>query len=147
MVEQAKEKAGQLVDQARETVQEQLGVQKDRAAASLGSVAAAIRETSASLRNRDQRAVGQYTERIADWADEFTGYLRSSDINQLVGEVEQFGRRRPAVFLGGAFLLGFMAARFLKSSNPAAERNGGVSARESLVRYEDGQATSWSSPR
>jgi hypothetical protein len=33
-----------------------------------------------------------------------------------VDEVENFARRRPAMFLGGAFLLGLAATRFLKSS-------------------------------
>jgi hypothetical protein len=34
-------------------------------------------------------------------------------------EVENFGRRQPALLLGGAFLLGLASARFLKSSMAA----------------------------
>jgi hypothetical protein len=36
--------------------------------------------------------------------------------------VEDFARRNPAVFLGGAFALGLVGARFIKSSGHRAER-------------------------
>jgi hypothetical protein len=35
----------------------------------------------------------------------------------LVGDVENFARRQPALFIGGALALGILAARFLKSSS------------------------------
>ncbi len=33
-----------------------------------------------------------------------------------MSEVEDFARNKPAIFMGGAFILGAAAARFLKSS-------------------------------
>jgi len=36
----------------------------------------------------------------------------------LMRDVEHFAHKNPAVFLGGAFALGILAARFLKSGNP-----------------------------
>jgi hypothetical protein len=41
-------------------------------------------------------------------------------VGELIGDVEQFARRSPALFLGGAFALGVLAARFVKSSSAAA---------------------------
>jgi hypothetical protein len=37
----------------------------------------------------------------------------------LVGEVQDFARRQPTLFIGGAVILGFAALRFLKSATPA----------------------------
>jgi hypothetical protein len=34
----------------------------------------------------------------------------------VIGQVEDFARRQPVAFIGGAALLGFLASRFLKSS-------------------------------
>jgi hypothetical protein len=34
----------------------------------------------------------------------------------MVRNVEDFARRQPALFIGGAFMLGLLGARFLKSS-------------------------------
>jgi hypothetical protein len=151
VVTHAKEKAGQLADQARDAVREQLTAQKDRTAESLGSVAGAIREAGASLKEGDQAAIGQYADQLAGWVDDFNQYLRSHDLNQLVGEVEQFARRRPGLFLGGAFFLGFMAARFLKSSSPTGDWAGRrVDEREAVLPYEGGypgQPSSWSEGR
>lgn len=39
---------------------------------------------------------------------------------ELAADVEGFTRRQPALFMGGAFVLGLTTARFLKSSREAA---------------------------
>ena len=48
--------------------------------------------------------------------ERFSNYLSEKDSEELINEVEDFARNRPAVFLGAAFLVGAAAARFLKSS-------------------------------
>jgi hypothetical protein len=52
--------------------------------------------------------------------------LQERDIDQIAFEVQDMARRQPAMFLGGAFLLGFMAARFLKSSGDRGYRGEGA---------------------
>ena len=125
MTQQAKEAAGNLVDQARTQVKTQLSSQKEKAAESLGSVAESIRQTGSQLREQDQPLpVGQYADRAAEMVDQVADYLRNREIDEMVGQVEELARRQPAVFLGTAFAIGFMAARFLKSSSPGGgQRN------------------------
>jgi hypothetical protein len=41
-------------------------------------------------------------------------------MHDLVGEVQDFAKRQPTLFFGGAVVLGFAALRFLKSSAPAS---------------------------
>lgn len=129
MAQQAKETAGNLVGQARTQVKTQLTSQKDKAAESLGGVAEAIRQTGTTLNEQDQPApVGRYVNQAADVIDNVAQYLRTKDIDEMFGQVEDLARRQPAVFIGAAFALGFMAARFLKSSGTAATAGNGNGA-------------------
>jgi hypothetical protein len=118
VLQQTQQKAGQVVEQARTQVMDQLSSQKERAAGSLESVAQALRQTGQQLREQNQGAVAGFAEGAADTVERFTGYLNQRNVDQMISEVENFARRQPVLFLGGAFALGFMAARFLKSSNP-----------------------------
>ena len=53
------------------------------------------------------------------------GAILRSDL--IVRDLQDFARREPALVLGGAFALGFLAARFLKVGGPGGGRitNGG----------------------
>lgn len=71
--------------------------------------------------------------------------MRERDANELIGEAENLARSRPAVFLGGAFVLGVAAARFLKSSSSGqtgasggGSSAGGGTAAGSGPSYEGG---------
>lgn len=129
---QAKDQVGQAVDQVRTQATSQLSGQKDRAAQGLGSVAQALRHTSGQLRDQDQGMFTQYVDNVADRIEQFSSYVQERDVGELVGEVERFARREPTLFLGGAFVLGLLGARFLKSSNPNAPQGAGYP----LARYE-----------
>ncbi len=119
--EQAGEKVEQLTDQARQTVTAQVATQKQKASEALSAVAHALRETSTQMRSTDQAAIGEYTTKAADQVERLSGFLRDRDVSDILHEAEQFARRQPAAFLGGAFVLGLLGARFLKSSRPATQ--------------------------
>ena len=128
-VDQAKRKTGQLVEQATEQAKPRLESQKERAAGSLSTTAQALRQTGQQLREQEEGPVAQFAERAAEQVERVAGYLREKDITQLVSEVEDFARRQPALFLGGAFALGLLSARFLKSSGQQARQGGGSQGR------------------
>jgi hypothetical protein len=123
IAQDAKHVANEVVGQAKQQVASKIEDQREKAAQGLNSVAGAIRQTTEGLRERDQLGVTPYVEGLADQVERFSDYILSSNVGQLVGEVEGFARREPAIFLGGAFLLGLVGARFLKSSGPAYEPN------------------------
>jgi hypothetical protein len=116
VIQQTQQKAGEVVDRAREQVRSQLADQKERAAGSLESVADALRQAGQGLRDHDQGALGDYVQSAAEMVERVSDYLSRRDMDQLVREVEDMARRQPGLFVGGAFALGFLAARFLKSS-------------------------------
>src|SRR5207302_1679962 len=101
--------------------------QKEEAAGGLDTVADVLRQTSQQLRDRGQANVAPCVDALAEMSEGFSGYLRERDLEDLVGEVEEFARHQPALFFGSAFALGFLAARFLKSSNEPSN----------IVRYDE----------
>jgi hypothetical protein len=115
---QAQAKAGDIASQAREQVGTQLSGQKDRVAEGLGGMAQALRQTGQQMRDQDQLGLTGYVDRAASQVESFSSYLRENDMGRVVDDVERFARREPALFLGGAFVLGLLGARFLKSSRP-----------------------------
>lgn len=110
-----------VVNRVKETAAAQLSTQKDRATEGLGSIASAVRESAQPLRNNQQNMIAEYVEKAADQLEQFSTRLRERDINELVNDAQQFARRRPALFVGAAFAVGVVAARFLKSSSDRVE--------------------------
>lgn len=102
---------------AREQVSGRVNATKERAVSSLGSVAGALRNTGDSI--EDNELVHDYIERAADGIEQITSYFRNKSPGEMVSDVERFARREPALFIGGAFALGLLGARFLKSSSRA----------------------------
>jgi hypothetical protein len=135
VIDQAKETISNVASQAGDKVTSRLDSQKDRAADGLGSVVQALRQTGDQLREQNQAtAVHEYISSAADQVERFADYLRSTNVSQMVNKAEQFARRQPALFLGGAFVLGLLGARFLKSSGQAgSSQSGSVPRNESLV--------------
>ena len=142
--EQAKQKAGQakeetkeLAGQAKEQALSRAEQQKSRATDSLDHVAKALHQTGDNLREEDQGAVAGYVDDAAGRVESAAGYLRDRSPDELLHEAERFARRDPALFLGGAFVLGLLGARFLKSSSPGSSRR-----RHTRSRYGGSQRRS-----
>jgi hypothetical protein len=111
-----------IVERVKEQAAAQFSTQKDRATDGLGSVAAAIRQTGQPLRDNDQSMLADYAATAADQIDRFSSRLRERDVESLMREVKGFAQRQPAVFIGAAFAVGVIAARFFKSSGDGSPR-------------------------
>ncbi|HSV28324.1 MAG TPA: hypothetical protein VLL76_02160, partial [Candidatus Omnitrophota bacterium] len=83
----------------------------------------------------------------AEQLDRVSNYLRQSDWNDILVGAENFARRQPYWFVGGAVAAGFLMARFLKSSGgmEAIEQGGYASRRRtaqpSASTYTGGSTT------
>lgn len=118
----AKRGANQLVDRVKARATEQISSQKDRATDGLGAVAEAVRHTTRHLREGQHEDAARYVEMAADQLERLSSALREKDVNELLDDAQRLARRQPALFVGGAFAVGFAAARFLKSSQRDEER-------------------------
>jgi vacuolar-type H+-ATPase subunit E/Vma4 len=119
---QAKEKAGELVDEGRRQVRSQAEGQKNQATRQLGQIRSALNETAGNLRQRDQNAIAGVIDGAADRVETVSRYLQTHTVSDLISEAENFARREPALFIGGAMMLGVFASRFLKSSGHRHDR-------------------------
>ncbi len=124
LTQQARQQAGELAGRGGEQVKTQLSNQKHEAAQRLTPIQTALRETAQQLRKQGQEPVAQYADKASDGVERVSGYLRETDVDEMMDEVRGFGRSRPALFLGGAVALGFLGARFLKSSSQEAASGG-----------------------
>ena len=118
-VDQTRARAQQLGSDAQQKVSEQvqsrLDAQKQQVAQSLSGVAQSLRTAGQQLQEQ-QAGPGRYVQQAADRVEGIAHYLESRDVGEIIDEVEDFARRQPPVFLGAAFTLGVLGARFLKSS-------------------------------
>lgn len=111
--EQAKRTVSQVSEQAKTNVESRLG----DVASELGSVAEAVRQTSEDLGSQDQPGIARYGNRIADQIEGVSTYLNDHGVEEVLMDAENLARRQPALFLGGAFMLGLVVGRFLRSSS------------------------------
>src|SRR5829696_1998703 len=96
--------AGSVVDRVAGTTEQKVGTQVN----SQLSRGAEMRE--------QQPQIASFADTAAQQVDKASQFLRETDFQGLVREGENFARRQPAVFLGGALALGILASRFLKAS-------------------------------
>jgi ElaB/YqjD/DUF883 family membrane-anchored ribosome-binding protein len=96
--------------------------QKHNLAAGLTSIADSIKQVGGSLRKTDEQTgitelTAKYSDSLAQQIEQVSRYFDNKDLREMTRDVERFARHNPAVFIGSAFALGLIAARFLKSSN------------------------------
>lgn len=114
---QVQEAASSVANKAGNTAHVVLKGQRSNAAQSLNAVSSAVNQVSQQLSQNDQTApIAGVMGAAADQIQNVAGYLEQHNVQQIVDEVRDFARREPALFLGGAFLVGLLAARFLKAS-------------------------------
>jgi hypothetical protein len=120
VADRARQKANQLAGKARQQASTQISGQKERATEGLSGISSALHQTSQNLRGSNQDVIADYIDDAAGYVDEFTDYLRQRSVGDLLDEAQRLARREPALFIGGAFVLGLLGARFLKSSSPSS---------------------------
>jgi hypothetical protein len=134
----SQEKSG-IVSRVKESATAQLTTQKDRGTDALGSVAQAVRSSTQKLRDENHEAIAKYVEGAADQIEDWSRRLREKDVDDLLSDVQHLARRQPAIFVGSAFALGLVAARFLKSSR---QQNQYEYSSESRRQYPGGASLS-----
>lgn len=113
VVDQARRIASTTQREVTDQVRSGVDSAKQRAADTLNTVAQSLvraTEQSDGEPNRYVQRTGEQVQRVAD-------YLQNTDVRRIITQTESFARRQPALFLGGAFAVGILAARFLKNSS------------------------------
>jgi hypothetical protein len=120
------DKASQAAEQVKTAAVERVQSVRDRAETGItqgrGQVADRIRHVSTALRSasdnlrNDDEFIASYVETASERIERIATYVNEANPRDVLRDVEDFARQRPAWFFGGAFLLGLAAGRFLKAS-------------------------------
>ena len=116
VVKVTREKAGDFLGEAQNQLTSRLTDEKTAFSNSLDQVAEVVFKTGQDLREQDQAMLAQYVDSAAEMVTNVSGYVRKTDWQDFSKDVESYARQRPALFIGGVFVLGLLAGRFLKSS-------------------------------
>ena len=140
-----RELAADAKDRVASQVSESVHSQQARAGETLSAIARSLRSSSDQLHEQQQDTASRFIEQAASKLDEFANGIQNANLSELADRTEAFARRRPAVFIGAAFLAGVVAARFLKSSRRKLEENqpasGPALERAPAFRASDVQVT------
>jgi hypothetical protein len=117
---QAGESVSHLAGRAADVGLQQADRGREQAASGISHVAESIRRLSLDMQS-DQPQIASVAETAADQAERIATYLQQNDARQIMSKVEEVARRQPLIFLGGAFLLGVAASRFVKAAAGSSE--------------------------
>jgi len=119
---EAEAEGNRLIGAARSRARSAFEHQQHRIADSIGSVAEALHQAANQLNEKNQDVAARYTDTAAERIEQFADSLRNRDVDELVNQAEQYARRQPEVFIGGAIAVGFVLARFLRTSGDRTAR-------------------------
>jgi ElaB/YqjD/DUF883 family membrane-anchored ribosome-binding protein len=114
--EQALQKADEVKGRASGRLRGQLDTRSTEMADRLTPFAQALHKAGDHLELQENSSGAKAAHRLADQADQLSGYLRRSGAD-LLSDIEGFARRRPWAAGGIGVALGFIGARFLKASS------------------------------
>ncbi|MDQ0797983.1 hypothetical protein [Streptomyces sp. B1I3] len=137
--EQAKEVAGEARRQADSAMHDLKRRLMDEGQEQTDRLADAVRQWADDLEGLAQGASGDsparsLTVRTAGQGHRAANYLAENSLDDMLGDLRDFGRRRPGAFLGGAVLAGLVVGRLGKAGKAAHSPDGGRSADGSRER-------------
>jgi hypothetical protein len=124
--EQVKQQAQQAGEQAKSRVRDEVDRRSTDAGEQATSVADAIRQASQHLREQGKDQAAKPMDQAAQRVESAGQWLRDSDGDRILRDVEDFGRRNPLAVAAGGLAIGFALSRLLKASS--SNRYHGTSA-------------------
>jgi hypothetical protein len=132
--QQAAEKGREAAQAARGRAREQVDQRSTQAGEQLSTIAGDTRTVGQELRKQGKEQPAKIAEQAAARVERVGGYLRESDADRILRDVEDYGRRQPLAVVAGGFVIGLLASRFLKASSSdryhgsSAGANGSISS-------------------
>ncbi len=139
-----REKGREAVSWARREGEQAVRGQVKRLASQADDFAKALDGAADKLENEGHETAARYAREACNRLHDAAGFVRERDLSALYRETENFARRRLDLFLGGMFVAGLAAARFLKASRPEIGSESDNTFSESGSRY--GESSTPSSP-
>jgi len=115
--QQAQEKVQEVAKNATGQARSQIDERSTEAGHRVTATADDIRSVGQQLREQGKDQPAKLADQAAQHVERVGGWLRDSDSDKLLSDVEDFGRRQPWAFALGGLALGIAASRFLKASS------------------------------
>jgi hypothetical protein len=135
VAEDVRHQARQLAGETGQQLNEQARAQRDRAVSGLRSLGDELDSMSSSTERSGLGA--QVAREGSSWTHQVADFLEHREPGQLVDELRQLARRRPAAFLVGAVAAGVVVGRLTR---------GAMSARSDSAQTSVGDANSETDP-
>lgn len=116
-MEKAEKEAREVVKEVSKRGKGFLEDRKTILAGQMEALSSALKQTKNELSDPDSQWMERYLERAADSLNRASHKLRERDVDDLMERARRFARNQPAVFIGGAAVIGFAVSRFLRSSD------------------------------
>lgn len=110
-------KAGELRGEAEHQIREQIDQRSTQMGEEVQSFGHALSTGAQQLRSEGKATSARAAEQAAQRVDDIGRYLQGANADRILGDVEDFARRRPWLTAGAAAFVGFAASRFLKASS------------------------------
>jgi glucan phosphorylase len=114
---QAQEKARDAAGKAQEGLRQQVDERSTKAGEQVVSTAQDLRSVGEELRKQGKDTPAKLADRAAEQTEKVGSYLKGKGPDEMLHDVEDFGRQRPWAVMAGGLALGVLAARFLKASS------------------------------
>lgn len=123
---EAQEKARDAAGKAQENLRQQVDTRSTQAGEKVADTAQDLRSVGEELRKQGKDTPAKLADRAAEQTEKVGSYLKDKNSDEMLRDVEDFGRQRPWAVLAGGMALGVVAARFLKASsrNRYQQQNG-----------------------
>ncbi len=119
LADDAKEAGGRLAGEARDRARSEMDRRSTEAGERVAGAAGDVRGVAQHLREQGRDGPARLADEAAGQIDRFAAYLREADGDTILADARDLGLRRPVVLVAGAAVVGIMAGRFLRASEPA----------------------------
>jgi len=103
-----------FLDSAREQATGYVDRRKENVAQSVADFATSLREATSSFDDRPN--IRAFVDSAAEGLDQFADSIRERSVEDIFNDVEEVVRHRPAAVAAVTVAIGFLTARFIKSS-------------------------------
>ncbi len=118
LASEVREVGGQLGADARDRAKSEMDRRSTDAGERVARAAGDVRDVAEHLRQRGKDQPARLADDAAERIERFALYLRDADTDTIIADVRDFGRRQPAVVIAAAAVVGIVAGRLLKASDP-----------------------------
>ena len=115
--DQAGEQVRKATGQARGRAREQVDQRSTQVGEQVHHHASDLREVAHQLRAQGKDGPARIADQVAERAERAGSWMKESDGDRILGDVEDFARSNPWAVVAGGLAIGFVASRVLKASS------------------------------